>query len=483
MKRLTSSCSSNSFPARLCALLLKAGLLALLFNLACPAQATPPPVSYSRQILPLFKTQCLGCHSGATPPSGYSMETRDKLIAGGRRGAALTVGKGAESNLVRYMTGELKPKMPPNGAIDLEKIALVRRWIDEGAKVDSERMLEGVRGGEGERRRRGEEGTRAGTKIGNAAAPVTTLAYSPDGKTLAVGGFRVVRLVDSATGEVRQTIGGCADQVQCVAWSSDGKCLAASGGIPAQAGEVVIFDTSTWKPLRSLVGHAEVVYAVAWKPNSMELVTGSLDKTACIWDGMTGRQTHIIKDHAEGVLGVAYSPDGKLLATGSLDRSAKLFDTTNWKRVAALTAHQDGVTRVAFNHNGSLLATVGLDRTLRVWTIKKDGMENPDRTQNEGDSINACAFSPDGSLLVYGASNNRVKMFNQDGSKQTHDLREPQDWVYSVAVSADNQTVAGGTQDGKILFWDAKMGKLLREVALLPKTATTTQAKEGARTK
>ncbi len=411
------------------------------------------------------------------------METRDKLIAGGRHGAALTVGKGAESSLVRYMTGELKPKMPPNGAIDLEKIALVRRWIDEGAKVDSDRMPEGTSGQEGEKRRRGEGGAQAATTNGNMAAPVTTLAYSPDGKTLAVGGFRVVRLVDSATGEVRKTIGGCADQVQCVAWSSDGKFLAAAGGIPGQAGEVVIFDTSTWKPLRSLVGHAEVVYAVAWKPNSMELATGSLDKMACIWDGITGKQTHIIKDHAEGVMGVAYSPDGKLLATGSLDRSAKLFDTANWKRIAALTAHQDGITRVAFNSNGSLLATVSLDRTLRVWSVKPGGMENPDRTQNEGDIINACAFSPDGSLLVYGASNNRVKVFNRDGSKETHDLHDPQDWVYSVAVSGDNQTVAGGTQDCKVLFWDAKTGKLLRETTLLPKTALVREVKEEAKTK
>ena len=470
MKRAASSGFSSSFPVCLSALLLMAGASALLFFLSLPIQAAPPAVSYSRQILPVFRTQCLGCHSGATPPSGYSMETRDKLIAGGRRGAALVVGRGADSNLVKYMTGELKPKMPPGGAMDLEKIALIRRWIDEGAKVDSDRMPEGTRGGEGKRGREGEVISQSALKAGSMPAPVTTLAYSPDGRMLAVGGFRVVRLLDSATGEVVRTVGGCADQVQCVAWSSDGKYLAAAGGTPGQAGEVIIFDAQTWKPLRSLAGHTEVVYAVAWKPNSLELATGSLDKTACVWDGNTGKLLHTIKDHAEGVMGVAYAPDGKLLATGSLDRSAKLFDTTaNWKRVAALGAHQDGVTRVAFNQNGSLLATVGLDRTLRVWTIKKDGMENPDRTQGEGDVINACAFSPDGSLLVCGASNNRVKVFNQDGSTMTHDLRDPQDWVYSVAVSSDNQTIAAGTQDGKALFWDAKTGKLLREITLLPK--------------
>ena len=210
-----------------------------------------------------------------------------------------------------------------------------------------------------------------------------------------------------------------------MAWSSDGKFLAAAGGVPGQAGEVVLFDTQAWKPVRTLTGHTEVVYAVAWKPNSRELATGSLDKTACIWDGATGKVTHVIKDHAEGVMGVAYSPDGKMLATGSLDRSAKIFDTSTWKRLAALTAHQDGVTRVAFNQNGTRLATAGLDRTVRVWTIKTGTMENPDRTMGEGDTVNACVFSPDGSLLVWGASNNVVKVFNGDGTQQKREMKEP----------------------------------------------------------
>ena len=450
-------------------LLLLLTLTFTLFFVTPTLAAAPPPVSYSRQILPLFKTQCMGCHSGSTPASGYGMDTRDKMLAGGRHGAAISVGKGADSSLVKYLTGENKPKMPPGGAIDNDKIALIRRWIDEGAKIDSAQMPEtGKRGGEGTKTNAGSLIQNPTGKTQHTPAPVTALAYAPDGKTLAVGGYRVVRLLDAATGEVTRTVPGAADQVQCVAWSSDGKYLAAAGGVPGQAGEVIIYDAQTWKPLRTLAGHTEVVYAVAWKPGSMELATGSLDKTACIWDGAAGKITHIIKDHAEGVVGVAYSPDGKLLATGSLDRSAKIFDTASWKRLAALTGHQDGVTRVAFNQTGKLLATSGLDKTVRVWTIKKDGMENPDRTLGEGDIINACVFSPDGSLLVWGAGNNVVKVFNENGTQQKREMKDAQDWIYSVAVGNDNQTVAAGTQDGKVFFWDVKAGKLLRQVSLLP---------------
>ena len=217
----------------------------------------------------------------------------------------------------------------------------------------------------------------------------------------------------------------------------------------------------TWKPLRSLTEHTEVVYAVAFRPNTHELATGSLDKTARIWNADTGQTTHLIKDHAEAVFGVAYSPDGKLLATGQRGdrRRQKLFQTTDYKRVASLTAHQDAVTHVAFNQNGTLLATTSADRQIRIWKVEIGKMENHLRQQSDGDVINACIFDPDGSLLVYGSSNGRVRVFNGDGSNQKQEFKDPEDWVYSVAVGADNQTIAAGTQDGKLLLWDAKQGK------------------------
>jgi WD40 repeat protein len=392
-------------------------------------------------VLPVLHRECLGCHSGAAPASGYSMQTRDLLLRGGRHGAAIVPGKGAQSNLIRYMTGDLQPKMPPGGAIDRETIALLRRWIDEGAKVDALLPPSTV-----------PSPASPLPAPGSRPAPVTALAYSPDGAILAAG--------------------GAADQVQALAWSGDGRFLAAAGGVPGEAGEVTLFDTATWSPVRTLAGHTEVVYAVAWRPHSSEIATGSLDKTARIWDAATGRCLHIIKDHAEAVLGLAYSPDGKLLATACADRSARLFDTTSWKRLAALTAHEDAVTRVAFNPSGTLLATAGADKTVRIWAVKIGSMDNPERTLSEADAVNDCAFSPDGKTLVWGASNGAVKVYNGDGTHQEHEMKEPQDWVYTVAVSHDNRTLAGGTQDGQVYLWDLHDGRLLHTLTLRPAATT-----------
>ncbi len=440
------------------------GVLAFPFLLAAFAWAAPKPVSYSRQILPMFQKECLPCHSGVAPASGYAMTARNLLLKGGRHGAAIVPGKGAQSSLIKYMTGELQPKMPPGRALDLDTIALVRRWIDEGAKVDSLAAAAPPPAAP-DHRRKAPLSSAAATQ---QPAPVTALAYAPDGKTLAVGGYRAVRLLDPATGAVRRTLPGPADQVQALAWSSDGKFLAVAGGVPGQSGEVLVYEMLTAKSIRALSGHTEVVYAVAWKPGAMEVATGSLDKTVAIWDARTGKRQQTLKDHADAVFGVAYSPDGKLLATASGDRSAKLFDTASWKRLAALNAHEDAVTRAAFNHNGTLLATAGADKTVRIWKVEIGKMGNPQRKLDEGDTVNACAFSPDGSLLVWGAANRVVKVFNGDGTQRRQELKEPSDWVYAVAVAGDNQTVAAGTQDGKVLFWDVRAGKLLRAITLLP---------------
>ncbi len=439
-----------------------------------PARAAPPVV-YSRQALPILRALCWGCHSGPNPASGYGMETREKLLAGGRHGAAILPGKGAQSALVRYLTGDLQPKMPPTGALDLDKIALLRRWIDEGAKVDSTAMPAPAPA----LKTPASLSPNAPISASLAPAPATALAFAPDGKFLAVGGYRVVRLLDVATGTIARTIPVGADQTQALAWSGDGKWLAVAGGTPGQSGEIVLLDTQTWRPTRTLTGHEEVVCCAAWRPGAHELATGSLDKTARIWNADTGQCTHIIKDHAEAVFGVAYSPDGKLLATGSGDRSAKIFDTGSWQRLAALTAHEDGLTRVAFSHDGKWLATASSDKTVRVWPVKIGAMENPQHTLNEGGIIADCAFSPDGSLLVYGASNHVVKVFSEGGAHQAQEWKDADDWVYAVAIAPDNQTVAAGTQDGKALLWDVKAGRL--RVAITLRTPPAPDAKAAVR--
>ena len=416
----------------------------------------PPPIVFSRDVLPIIRPACMGCHSGPSPASGYSMDTREKLLAGGRHGAAILPGKGAPSSFLRYCNGEIKPKMPPSGALDKVQLGVFKRWMDEGAKVDSLVAVtpppfakpEGVGGG----------------AAGGRQAPVTALALSPDGKTLAVGGYKVVRLLDPTTGELQKTLTGCADQVQSLAWEANGQRLAAAGGLPGESGEVAVFAVTTGKLEKKLTGHTDVVVSVAWRSGTDELATGSLDKTAALWSVARGQRLRLLKDHADTVLAVAYSPSGEFLATASADRTAKLYRTRDGVRVAALNAHQDAIVRLAFSPDSKRLVTASADKTVRIWSVKDGPIENPDATQYEPEALTACAFSPDNQRLFWVSASQKIKVFAANGRDYQMEFGDATDWVTSLAASADGKTLIAGTLEGTLLFWDLPTRKFLRGI-------------------
>lgn len=435
--------------------LLLLGTLLLLLGAGRGLSAPPAPVSFSRQILPSLQADCFSCHSGATPASGYSMANREALLKGGRHGVAILVGKGSQSSLVRYLTGANKPQMPPGIAWDMDRVALVRRWIDEGAKVDSYTPALKMP-------KSNTPSKTANRQEANLLAPVTALAYSPNGDFVAVGGYKVVRLLDSNTKSLSKTLQGLKGQVMATGWTSDGEIFAAAGGEEGVIGEILLWETHTWKRIGSLEGHKEVVYSLSWRPNSHELATGSLDKSVRIWDADKRVCTRTLKDHADYVTCVAYSQDGKMLATSSADRSVKAYDTQNWKRLFTLNAHNDVVTSIALHPNGKLLATSSTDKTVKIWTIKPGGMENPDRTLYEAETIPVCSFSPTGDHLLYGAGDQKIKVYNGEGTQFQKELAGAKEGVFAMSLSPNGQTLVAGAFFGTAYFWNATDGKLLQ---------------------
>lgn len=443
--------------------------LLILFTLSLlalsPASAAPQRVQFSRQVLPLLKTECAACHSGSAAPGGFSMETAEKLLAGGRHGATVVPGKGAQSNLVRYLTGELKPQMPPGKPLAMDRIALLRRWIDEGAKIDSMTAPAAAT------KRAGGGPAAMAVPPPVAPAPVTAVAFSPDGKLLAAGGYQAVRLLDPATGEVVRTLTGPSDQVLSLAWSTDGRWLAAAGGTPGEFGEVALWDTGAWGKPRVRRRHADTIYSIAWRPGAPEFATASLDKTVALWNAAGAIAVRTLKDHADSVFAVAYSPDGKWLATGSADRSVKLYRAGVAGRPTASLTHNDGVTALAFGSKSDLLVSACQDRKVRVWPVKEGQIENPLRDHSEGEPVNAVAFSADGSTFVWGAANRKVRLWNADVSSQKRELSDPTDWVYAVAASPDGKLIAAGAGDGKLYLWSEPEGKLVHARLLSPAPA------------
>ena len=120
-------------------------------------------------------------------------------------------------------------------------------------------------------------------------------------------------------------------------------------------------DQNTWpQHTHMFKSHSALVSSVAVSHDGRFLATGSLDKTARLWDVASGTSVAMLEGHSDGVTSVAFSHDGRFLATGSRDNTARLWDVASGTSVAVVEGHSGRVSSVAFSHDGLFLAT-GLD--------------------------------------------------------------------------------------------------------------------------
>jgi len=170
--------------------------------------------------------------------------------------------------------------------------------------------------------------SRGGMPMGTwrcGAAWAESLAFSPDGRKLAIGmSAGGLHLMDRSTHKIRILEGsgsGGRREFYSVVFSPDGKTLAAGN----DDRKVSFWDPETGELQRELTGHEGAVRSVAFSSNGELLASGSSDKTVRVWDVATGETRRVLSGHSDAVLSVAVSPDGKTLASGGKDGTVRLW--------------------------------------------------------------------------------------------------------------------------------------------------------------
>ena len=437
-----------------------------------PAGAvSSPDVNYARDVQPIFNANCTVCHNNTDRMGGLSLENFSELTKGGAKGHEVVSGDSAKSRLVGMIEGTVTPVMPPGGKLKPDEIKAIKEWIDAGALPPKEAEKTATANA-------ATVVTASATipdikPLAPVAAPVTSLAFRPDGGAMAATGFKEVRILGSTDARPLKSLAGMKSVARAVAYSPDGKLLAAGGGLPSRQGEVTIWDAATGKVRHNLQGHKDYVYSVAFSPDGKLLVTSSYDRLVKIWDVGRGVETKTLKDHIDAVYPVAFSPDGKLVASGSADRSVKFWNVQTGERLYTLSDSTDVVYTLAFHPSGKQLSAAGADKSIRTWDITASGGTLKNSFIAHDDEIVQIAYSPDGSVLASTSADRSVKLWDVESGQLIKAFEKQTLWVEAIAFSPEGRTLAFGSFDGSVKVYDVETGGLVQT----PPRASRKQAK------
>ena len=437
---------------------------------------TAEPVSYYRQVRPIFLKHCQGCHQPAKPSGKLVVTSYADLRKGGRSDEPIIVpGKPEESLLFQEITPDDgdPPSMPKKrDPLSQVEIDLIRRWITEGSKDDTPESASRP------------QFTMEKPPVYSRPSVLTSLDFSPDGSLLAVSGYHEVLLHKADGSGLEGRLVGLSERVEAAVFSPDGKPLAVAGGSPGRAGELQIWDVAKRKLRLSVPVTHDTIYGASWSSDGKTVAFGCADTTLRAIDAKSGKQVLFQGAHNDWVLDTVFSTDNSHLVSVSRDRSLKLIMVKTEQFIDNITsitpgALKGGLMAVDRHPKKDHLLVGGADGVPKVYKMYRE------KARKIGDDYNvvrkfdplpgrvfAAEFNSEGNRIVVGSSFNgsgevRVYVNEEKDSKMLWKL-EAGGGIYAVTFSPDGKTVAAGGFSGAVLLINAVKGEQIRRFIPVP---------------
>ncbi len=345
--------------------------------------------------------------------------------------------------------------------------------------------------------------------LGKTDKPLKALAYSPDGKQIAVGtDDGILRVLDAESGKVTYTSPSRNSRIERVCFSPNGKLIAlgdAGGQVAVYAPGVMgnalamsvqgadvpevysvaftsgsnsVFSCgrdgkirltagpapdgssapNTATKITEFIGHNGPVTSLAVTTDGMLLISGGVDKTVRVWNVKTSKQLRAFQGHTTGVTAVAARPDGKQIASAAEDGAVRIWDLNPSDEHRAMTDAKESLWAVAISPDGKRVAAAGADRTIRVYDPESGKVE---AKLDAGAAMTSLAFFPDSNRLAAGGGDNKVKVWDLAQKRAIQEMTGFSLAVLAVAVSDDSKFVVVGSADATVRGFDASSGKEL----------------------
>jgi WD40 repeat protein len=273
---------------------------------------------------------------------------------------------------------------------------------------------------------------------------ITQVAWSPNGKALAVGGAASVWLfsVDNLT--LRSSLQGHSGPVKGVAVNHDGTQVASASADTT----VRLWNLAKGGDSTVLLGHDNAVNGVAFDASGTLLVSCSADATVRLWNAPKAEVRHIFEGHSDEVTCIVVTPDLRIIS-GSRDTSLRLWNTG--KADGILGRHDDWLRDVTVSLDGMLLASASKDGTVALWSL--DMLKQILRLSAHTGGVDSVSFSPDAQLLATGGRDNAIRLWALETGEQVAELHGHEKPVLSVAFSPDGKRLVSGSGDNTLRLW------------------------------
>jgi WD40 repeat protein len=457
-------------------------------------------VDFETNVLPILKRNCLSCHNQTDAEGDLVLETPATILKGGEDGPVVTPHKGLDSLLIQSAARQTKPYMPPKnnkvGAepLTLNELALLKAWIDQGATgtvsvktkpVQWHPLPPGLHPilalavtGDGQFAACGranqifvyqvatgrvvarltdpklaEKSSKTGYHSSAQRDFVQSLTFSPDGRLLASGEYRMVKLWQREPNLPQFALGS--DPATALAASPDGKWIATAG----RDNVIHLWDAATGKPEKNLTGHTAKISSLKFSPDNTRLLSGSVDKTLRVWD-IAGGTVFAQAETAGEITAVTWTLGGKQLASGGGDALIRLWELPAQaggvlKPGKELSGHTKPVTSLeTITQDGKQILSGSQDGSVRQWAVDQAKQV---RQMDHGAPVTSVAVSPDRKILA-SAGGASARLWSADKGQPLGEMKG--DHLARAQIGKLEQTLAFAKSE--VAYWKPTLDAALK---------------------